>query len=72
MPLVNVRKYNDQQAGGIYPGGKQDGHVWHKTLFNLSLDYLFCFLSVTRPSLNRRLGQNVAWFGYATESPSID
>jgi hypothetical protein len=57
MPLIGVRKHKDQQAGGIYPGGKQDEHVWHKTLFNLSLDYLFCFLSVTRPSLNRRLGQ---------------
>ena len=58
MPLINVRKYKDQQTGGIYPGGKQDVHVWHKTLFNLSLDNLFCFerysFNCRRWQLNKR------------------
>jgi hypothetical protein len=28
-------------------------------------------LSVTRPSRYRRLGQNVAWFGYATDHQAL-
>jgi hypothetical protein len=67
MSPIKVRKHDDQQAKLVREFGEQ-GTCLAKTLF-LSLDYLF-ICSVTRPVAFAGNRTNVAWVGYATDSPS--